>query len=221
MPLVILLGLLIFITNFYKKDLFLVGRRWQNLIEDSFGFVLKIIHSQMGREGLYFFPIVLTLFFFIFVCNLISLTPFGIALTSHIINIFLLTSSIAISIFLKGFITQESSFLKLFVPEAPLLLLLLLVPIELFSYMIRALSMAIRLSANILAGHTLVFIVSNFLLLIFSLNKLFFSITFLSFLAIFLLEFGVAFLQAYVFIVLFCIYMNDSITLLLINARVF
>jgi len=116
--------------------------------------------------------------------------------------------------FLKGFITQQSSFLKLFVPEAPLLLLLLLVPIELFSYMIRALSMAIRLSANILAGHTLVFIVSNFLLLIFTVNKLFFSITFLSFLAIFLLEFGVAFLQAYVFIVLFCIYMNDSINVI-------
>jgi len=102
-------------------------------------------------------------------------------------------------------------FLTLFVPEAPLLLLFLLVPIELFSYGIRALSLAIRLSANIIAGHTLVFILSSFLFSLFFLDwVLVFFFSFLL-LLIFLLEVGVAFLQAYVFIVLFCIYVHDSL----------
>jgi F-type H+-transporting ATPase subunit a len=100
------------------------------------------------------------------------------------------------------------NFLKLFVPEAPFLLLLLLIPIELFSYLIRAFSLAIRLSANIMAGHTLVFIISSFLLKL-SFTLLFFLTSLL--LLVFMLELGVAFLQAYVFTILFTIYLRDSL----------
>ena len=124
-----------------------------------------------------------------------------------------MTFTINLAVFLQGFITNQVKFLSLFVPESPLLLLILLIPIEIFSYSIRSLSMSIRLAANIIAGHTLVFIVSNFLLNILLLKLLlFFFLLFLLF-SIFLLELGVAFLQAYVFIVLFCIYISDSLSL--------
>src|ERR1700733_15164346 len=172
----------------------------------------------MQKKGMIYFILIFVFFSVLFFCNLLGLTPFGIALTSHIIMIFLLSFSIIFFVFLIGLMVLGVDFLVLFVPEAPLLLLFLLVPIELFSYAIRALSLAIRLSANIIAGHTLVFIVSNFILLLFTLDFflvfLFFFFVFfflLLLLLIFLLETGVAFLQAYVFIILFSIYMHDSL----------
>jgi ATP synthase subunit 6 len=102
-------------------------------------------------------------------------------------------------------------FLKIFIPEAPFLLLFLLIPIEIFSYVIRALSLAIRLSANIMAGHTLVFLISGFTLNIISIKIWLFLFFSLFLFAILLLEFGVAFLQAYVFVILICIFLNDSL----------
>lgn len=167
----------------------------------------------MGLKGVSFFPLVLTFFSFIFFCNILSLTPFAVALTSHIIIVILLTFTIILFVFFKGLLLYRAGFLKLFVPEAPFLLLFLLVPIELFSYSIRTLSLAIRLSANIIAGHTLVFIICSFLILLFFFDFFLFVFPFFLLLAILLLEFGVAFLQAYVFIVLFCIYMHDSLYL--------
>lgn len=125
----------------------------------------------------------------------------------------ILTFTVNLAIFIQGFITNQSKFLNLFVPESPLLLLFLLIPIEIFSYSIRALSMGIRLTANIIAGHTLVFIVSSFLMNILLLKVFFFFFLIFLLFAIFLLEIGVAFLQAYVFVVLFCIYLNDSLNL--------
>jgi F-type H+-transporting ATPase subunit a len=89
--------------------------------------------------------------------------PFGIALTSYIILIFFLSITICISIFTIGLLTQQLTFLKIFIPQSPLLLLFILIPIEIFSYFIRIFSLAIRLVANILAGHTLVFIFANFI----------------------------------------------------------
>jgi F-type H+-transporting ATPase subunit a len=100
--------------------------------------------------------------------------------------------------------------LKLFVPEAPLFVLFLLLPIEMASYTIRALSLALRLSANIMAGHILVYIISSFVLYIGSIKFLFYVTSVILF-AILVLELGVAFVQAYVFTVLFCIYLNDSL----------
>jgi F-type H+-transporting ATPase subunit a len=94
--------------------------------------------------------LIFTFFLFIFCCNFISLTPFAVALSSQIIVIFLLTFTLCSAIFLQGIFLQGVFFLRIFVPESPLLLLFILVPIEIFSYGIRALSMAIRLSANIL-----------------------------------------------------------------------
>jgi F-type H+-transporting ATPase subunit a len=128
-------------------------------------FVLKIIGQQIGKAGFIFFPLVLSFFLLLLTCNLLSLTPFSLAITSHINIIAYLTFTINLAVFLKGFVNNQLDFLKLFVPSSPLLLLFLLIPIEIFSYAIRSLSMCIRLAANIIAGHTLVFIISSFLLI--------------------------------------------------------
>ena len=103
------------------------------------------------------------------------------------------------------------NFLKVFIPEAPLLLIPLLVIIELFSYIVRSFSLAIRLAANILAGHTLVFIIASFLIMVTHLNICILGFTFMALFFILVLESFVAFLQAYVFTVLICIYLNDAI----------
>jgi ATP synthase subunit 6 len=145
----------------------------QQIFETFLLFIIRIVKQQVGNLGFIYTPLILSLFFSILFCNLLSLTPFSVALTSHISLVAFITFIVNFSIFYQGLINNDSKFLSLFVPSSPLFLLLLLIPIELFSYSIRALSMGIRLTANIIAGHTLVFIVSNFLIKIF-LTKVFF-----------------------------------------------
>lgn len=175
-----------------------------------FKFVLDIVAQQAGRGALVYFPFVFCIFVFILACNLLSLVPYGIALTSHISIVFFISLSLWLSVFLIGLLTHNLKFLKLFVPEAPFFILLLLIPIEMASYLIRALSLALRLSANIMAGHILVYIIASFVLHMSSL-KFWFIFLAVVLLAILVLELGVAFVQAYVFTVLFCIYLNDSL----------
>jgi len=98
------------------------------------------------------------------------MTPFGIALTSHIAVMLYLSLSLGLSIFLIGLLVQGVDFLKLFIPECPFFLLPFLIIIEMFSYVIRCFSLAIRLSANIIAGHTLVYIISSFIINVMSIN---------------------------------------------------
>ena len=117
--------------------------------------------------------------------------------------------SIYSSIFILGIIYKNIQFLKIFIPKCPLMLLPILILIELFSYIIRAFSLSIRLTANILAGHTLVNIISVFIVNTLNINLLFSFLGFLGIFAILLLELGVACLQAYVMIILICIYLKD------------
>lgn len=213
-PLILVYSWLFFLYQIVKYDLFLVPISIvQQIFETFLLFIIRIVKQQVGNLGFIYTPLILSLFFSILFCNLLSLTPFSVALTSHISLVAFITFIVNFSIFYQGLINNDSKFLSLFVPSSPLFLLLLLIPIELFSYSIRALSMGIRLTANIIAGHTLVFIVSNFLIKIFLTKVFFFFTVFLLLFAIFLLEFGVSFLQAYVFTVLFCIYLNDSLSL--------
>jgi len=189
----------------------LIPNSYQFLLENLYTVIFNIIKAQTGHKGFIYLPIILSLFLFILITNLISLTPFGIALTSHIILIIFLSFTICSSIFLIGLLNHQLHFLKLFIPECPFILLFLLIPIEIFSYTIRAFSLAIRLSANIMAGHTLVFIISSFILNITNMKIWFFFLGLIILFAVLLLELGVAFLQAYVFTILVCIYLNDSL----------
>ena len=136
--------------------------------------------------------------------------PFGIALTSHLILIFLLSCTTCISIFLIGLLRFNLKFLHIFIPQSPFALLPILVPIEMFSYLIRLFSLSIRLAANILAGHTLVHIIVTFLLNVSKIDFIMSIIFLVPLFLILILEFGVALLQAYVFTVLVCIYLGDT-----------
>lgn len=173
-------------------------------------FIINLIKQQTSTYGLFWFSFIFNLFFFILCCNLISLIPFGIALTSHFILIFWLSCTICTSIFFIGLLRFNLKFLYIFIPQSPFLLLFLLIPIEIFSYLIRFLSLAIRLAANIIAGHTLVHILINFFNKLLSLDKIISILFILPLIFIMFLELSVAFLQAYVFTVLFCIYLRDT-----------
>jgi ATP synthase subunit 6 len=186
---------------------------WQLLLENIFFFVLNIIEEQIGRKGYVYLPLLLSLFVFILLSNLLSMTPFSVAITSHIALIFLMSLSIGISSVILGLYLHGTSFFKLFIPECPLALLPFLILIELFSFVIKFISLAIRLSANIMAGHTLVHIIALFVVTIFALSYWLVLLFGPLLLAILLLEVGVAFLQAYVFVVLVCIYLSDSLNL--------
>lgn len=209
LPLFFILYIILFFSYMFNDRILLMPKIWQFFFENIYNFIIDIIDQQIGKKGIPYFPFILTLFIFILFSNLLGLIPFGIALTSHFVFIFFLSFTICIAFFFMGLNFYGIFFLRFFIPEAPFFLLFLLIPLELFSYGIRCLSLAVRLCANILAGHTLVYLVSGFVLNAFSLNIFIFIFIFIILFLIFLLEFGVAFLQAYVFIILVCIYLND------------
>jgi len=159
---------------FYGNTFKVVPPHWQFLLEFFFFFFFNLVKQQLGLKGVKFFLLISSFFFFIFFTNLLSLTPFVLFFTSYFILLFFLFFIIILFTLLECLLIFIVFFFFLFVPEAPFLLLFLLIPIELFSYSIRALSLAIRLSANIIAGHTLVFILSNFLMVLFRLEGIFF-----------------------------------------------
>jgi len=211
-PFILLFGIFTYIFTLNSKELNLIPGIFQRLFEIVIEFIFNLIKQQIGKEGYILFPFIFTLFNFILFTNLLSLIPFGIALTSHLIMILWLSLSICLSIFFLGLYIHNIQFLKIFIPECPILLLPMLIVIEIFSYVIRAFSLAIRLSANIMAGHTLVFIISSFITnMIVNTKYGLFFIGFTILLAVLILELGVAFLQAYVFTVLVCIYLNDAL----------
>ncbi len=176
-------------------------------------FLSSTIIQQLGiKRGQKYSIFLKSFFFLILFSNIFGLLPFSFTITSHLIFTFSLSLSLLIGITLLGFYMQGISFLKLLVPGgAPIFLLPLLVPIEFISYIARCFSLAIRLFANMMSGHTLLNILSGFILKISKSGFLFLSLAPLFVvMAVFVLELGIAFLQAYVFLVLVCIYLKDA-----------
>lgn len=209
--LLIIIFFLIFLAFILLKNARIIPLNFQSILEIDYRFIISVIKQQAGIKGLSWTPFIFVIFNFILFSNLLSLIPFGIALTSHLIVILWLSITICISIFCIGLLNYNLKFLHIFIPQAPFILLPILIPIEIFSYLIRLFSLAIRLAANILAGHTLVHIIVTFIL---NITKIEFFLSLLVLIPLFLiliLEFGVAFLQAYVFTVLICIYLSDSL----------
>lgn len=198
------------IINSIKREFTLIPKLLQSIVEINIEFIFNLIKQQIGRDGYILFPFIFTLFNFILGSNLLSLLPFGIALTSHLIIILWLSLTLSLGIFIIGLYIHNIKFLRIFLPECPLILLPMLICIEIFSYVIKSFSLAIRLSANIMAGHTLVYIMSSFIIKVTYIEFWFIAIGFIILFAVLLLELGVAFLQAYVFTVLICIYIHDS-----------
>jgi F-type H+-transporting ATPase subunit a len=210
MFIVILLMYFIFYILFIGH---LIPRGWQLILENIFIFIYRLVYQQLGNKGLVYFPFIFSLFSLILMLNLFSLLPYGFAVTSHFVWTIYFSLSICLGIFFLGLINYKVKFLKLFVPEVPLFLYTIMIPIELLSYVLRSFSLAIRLSANIIAGHILVHILADFVLVLCQLHKFIVILPFILLMAIFVLELGVACLQAYIFVTLTCMYINDSIHL--------
>ena len=187
-----------------------VPSRWQSVAELSYEFIANMIEENVGTQGMQYFPFIFTLFMFVLAGNLIGMVPYSFTYTSHIIVTFAMAAVIFIGVTAIGLKRHGFHFFTLFAPEGvPWILLLLLVPIELISYLIRPFTLSIRLFANMLAGHAILVVFASFVaaLGIFGIAPLAMDVGFI------LLEFLVAGLQAYIFTILTCLYLNDAIHL--------
>jgi F-type H+-transporting ATPase subunit a len=194
----------------------LVPTRGQSMAEMSYEFVAGMIHSATGEDGLKFFPFVFTVFMFVLCSNFFGMVPGSFTVTSQIAVTFALACLVIALVVVTGFIRHGIGFLKLFVPKAPWYLLILLVPIELISFLTRPISLSVRLFANMLAGHTMLAVFGGFVVALGSAGgamKILSLAPMLLIIAIMLLELLVAFLQAYVFAILTCIYLNEALHL--------
>ena len=193
-----------------KKKL-LVPSKIQLMTEMSYMFVAKMINDTAGSSAKPFFPFIFTIFMFVLFCNMVGMLPYSFTVTSHIIVTFALAAFIFIGITIIGFIKHGIKYLELFVPKGvPLVLLPLIVIIEIISYLSRPISLSVRLFANMMAGHTMLKVFGGFVISLGLLGgwlPLSFSIALIG------LEILVAFLQAYVFAILTCIYLNDALNL--------
>ena len=191
----------------------LVPTRGQSMAEMSYEFVANMIHSATGEDGLKFFPFVFTLFIFVLCSNFFGMVPGSFTVTSQIAVTFALACLVILTVIVTGFAKHGIGFLKLFVPHAPWYLLILLIPIELISFLTRPISLSVRLFANMLAGHTMLAVFGGFVVALGTAGALapLAIAPMLLIVAIMLLELLVAFLQAYVFAILTCIYINDAI----------
>jgi len=194
----------------------LVPGRLQSVAEISYEFVANMIHTATGEDGLKFFPFIFTLFIFVLFSNFLGMIPGSFTVTSQIVVTFALASLVVLLVIVVGFMKHGLGFLKLFVPHAPWYLLILLIPIEVISFLTRPISLSVRLFANMLAGHTMLAVFAGFVVALGSAGGLFAGLAIapmLLIVAIMLLELLVAFLQAYVFAILTCIYLNEALHL--------
>src|ERR1700761_3758483 len=194
----------------------LVPSRTQSMAEMSYEFVANMIHSSAGEDGLRFFPFVFTTFIFVLFCNFLGMVPWSFTVTSQIAVTFAMAAFIVAMVVVVGFMQHGFGFLKLFVPHAPWYLLILLVPIEVISFLTRPISLSVRLFANMLAGHTMLAVFGGFVVLLGAAGGVLSVLSLgpmLLIVGIILLELLVAFLQAYVFSVLTCIYLNEALHL--------
>jgi len=166
---------LFFFLGLHKPKL--VPTYWQSIVEMVYLFVLSTVKGQTGKKGIPFFPFIFFLFIFILFSNLIGLLPFGFTVTAQLITTLTLALSINLGLIFMGFFFHGLKFLTLFVPkEAPAALLPLIVLIEVVSYLLRTFSLSVRLFANMMAGHTLLNILSSFIVAFFKTNLWFLGV---------------------------------------------
>jgi F-type H+-transporting ATPase subunit a len=188
----------------------LVPGRWQSIAEMAYEFVADMVDTNAGHGGMQYFPFIFTLFMFVLLGNCLGLVPYSYTFTSQIIVTFALAITVFIGVTIIGIARHGFHFLRLFVPAGvPWVLLVLLVPIELLSYLIRPFTLSIRLFANMLAGHTMLAIFAGFAASVPLFGILPVGIDVL----IYFLEILVAALQAYVFAILSCLYLRDALHL--------
>ncbi|MBS0565593.1 MAG: F0F1 ATP synthase subunit A [Proteobacteria bacterium] len=191
-----------------------VPGRMQSVAELAYGFVHKMVEEVSGHDGLRYFPYIFTLFCFIVFSNFLGLIPGALTLTSHIAVTGVMAVLVFLSVTIIGFVKNGTQFLGLFwVSSAPLALRPILAVIELISYFVRPVSHSVRLAGNMMAGHAVIKVFAAFAPLIL-MSGIGIAVTPLSILAItamYALELLVAFIQAYVFTILTCVYLKDAL----------
>lgn len=201
------------LANFATKSTNLIPSRLQCIFEKAYLFIQSVIQSCAGRDGLVYFPYILGLFIFVFFSNTIGLLPGSFTTTSQLAVTGTLSLVVFVSVTVIGFMKHGLKFLKIFVPEGvPLYIMPILVPIEIISYLVRPISLSVRLFANMVSGHVLLKVFAFFAVMIaqtkflpLALVPIFIHVGMTFF------ELAVAFLQAYVFTILSCIYLNDAL----------
>lgn len=210
-----IVAVIFFFLTFATRGRTLVPGRMQSLAEVSYEFVAGMIRETAGNEGMKFFPLVFSLFVFVLVANFTGMIPYAFTVTSHII----ITAGLALlvigTVIVYGFVRHGTHFLGLFVPSGvPGFLLPFMVVIEVISFLSRPISLSLRLFANMLAGHIAMKVFAGFIVMMSAggvLGTLGATLPLAMVVALTALEFLVAALQAYVFAVLTCIYLNDAL----------
>ena len=193
------------------KDKKIIPGKFQLLSEILYNFISKMINDTAGRKAKPYFPFIFCLFIFVLFCNMVGMLPYSFTVTSHIIVTLAFAMFIFIGVTILGFVIHGFKYLKIFVPSGvPVVLLPIIMIIEIISYLSRPVSLSVRLFANMMAGHTMLKVFGGFVIslgLVAGWLPLTFSVALTG------LEILVAFLQAYVFAILTCIYLNDALNL--------
>lgn len=184
-----------------------VPNRTQSIAELIYGFVYKMVEDVTGKEGLRYFPYIMTLFLFILFANYLALLPMSFSTTSHVAVTAVLGFGVFLSVTALGFILNGPSFLGMFwMKDAPLVLRPIIAVIEIISYFVRPVSHSIRLAGNIMAGHAVIKVFAGFAAI-----AAISPVSVLAITAIYGLEVLVAGIQAYVFTILTCVYLKDAL----------
>ena len=206
-----------FITNLNDFTLTIKLSNWAIIFNSSYNLIQDLILNNIGIKGSKFFPLIFSIFIYIVLLNLIGLIPYSYTITSHLIVTFALALFIFIGINIITINYHGFGMFSLFLPSGTSLpLAFLLVPIELISYIFKPVSLSIRLFANMMAGHTLLKVIAGFAYTMMGLSGVLFFVHYIPLLILiplFLLELGVSLIQAFVFSILICIYLNDAINL--------
>ncbi|SNS17870.1 F0F1 ATP synthase subunit A [Antarctobacter heliothermus] len=185
----------------------IVPSRSQSVAELAYGFVYKMVEDVAGKDGLKYFPYIMTLFLFIVFANFLGLLPMSFTTTSHFAVTVVLAMAVFLTVTILGFVKNGAGFLSLFwVASAPLALRPVLALIELISYFVRPVSHSIRLAGNVMAGHAVIKVFAGFAAI-----GLISPFSILAITAMYGLEILVAFIQAYVFTILTCVYLKDAL----------
>jgi F-type H+-transporting ATPase subunit a len=192
-----------------------VPGRMQAMAEMSYEFIAGMVRSAAGEAGMRFFPFVFSIFFFVLFCNLIGFLPYSFTATSQIVITALLALMVFLTVVIIGIKEHGVSFFKMFVPAGvPIYILPLVVVIEIVSFLSRPLSHSVRLFANMLAGHITLYVFGAFVVMLLGASAAIKALAVLPFamtVGLEALELLVAFLQAYVFAMLTCMYLNDAL----------
>ena len=193
------------------KEKNLIPGKFQLIAEMFYNFIAKMISDTAGSKAKPYFPFIFSLFMFVLFCNMLGMLPYSFTVTSHIIVTLLMATFIFVAVTIIGFLKHGFGYLKLFIPSGvPAVLLPLITVIEIISYLSRPVSLSVRSFANMMAGHTMLKVFGGFVISLGMLGgwlPLGFSVALTG------LEILVAFLQAYVFAILTCIYLNDALNL--------